>query len=304
MYFFRPIPNSGVYRSPLCLRRQLCVGCAAALWLVLAFAQPVGAEDAPADSISASGATSPARDPGAPPAHWYFPSGDSTFALETFDYPDHIGSFPEDIWEGRSGWRYAKTQKRNVYYKIAKENDNYYLTAQTEGEAVNFGREAKINLRLYQKLRWRWRVHNLPEGGDETDSEKNDVAASVRIIIGTNPLSARAIKYTWSTTLEPRTKTADGQITLGTEIDDSRLKVIVLQSGPEKLGKWMWEEVDVYEDYRRLFGGDPRPMDVLSLLTDSDNTKTFVKADYDDLIFIIPRPDTVEMIPDFLLQNP
>lgn len=303
MYFFRPIPNSGVYRSPPRVRRRLFAGQAAALWFVLAFAQSVGTADVPTDSSSVP-STPPAPTLNAPPAHWYFPEGDSTLVLDTFDYPDHIGSFPEEIWEGRSGWRYAKTQKRQVYYSIAKEKDNYYLTAETEGEAVNFGREAKINLRLYQKLRWRWRVHSLPEGGDETDSEKNDVGASVRIIIGTSPLSARAIKYTWSTTLEPRTMTADGQVTHGTEIDDSRLKVIVLQSGPEKLGQWVWEEVDVYEDYRRLFGGDPRPMDVFSLLTDSDNTKTFVKADYDDIMFIIPRPVAVDMKPDYMLENP
>lgn len=297
MRFFRPVSNSGVYRSPPGVRWQLFLRCATVIWFVLAFSRPVGTEDAPVRPSSA-------RDPNVPPGHWYFPAGDSTLVLDSFDYPDYVGSFPEHVWEGRSGWRYAKTPKRQVYYRIAEENGNFYLSAETQGEAVNFGREAKINLRLYQKLRWRWRVHNLPEGGDETDSDKNDVAASVRIIIGTNPLSARAIKYTWSTTLEPRRRTADGQIKLGTEIDDSRLKVIVLQSGTEKLGKWVWEEVDVYEDYRRLFGGDPRPMDVLSVLTDSDNTKSFVKADYDDIIFIIPRPVAVDMKPDYMLENP
>ena len=58
--------------------------------------------------------------------------------------------------------------------------------------------------------------------------------------------------------------------------------VIVLRSGTENLGKWVWEEVNAYEDYRRLFGGDPRPSDLVGLLTDSNNTKSFVKADYDD----------------------
>jgi len=63
------------------------------------------------------------------------------------------------------------------------------------------------------------------------------------------------------------------------------------------MGKWVWEEVNAYQDYRHLFGGDPRPVDVLGLLTDSNNTETVVAADYDDITFIIPRP-TVEKNPE------
>ena len=76
-----------------------------------------------------------------------------------------------------------------------------------------------------------------------------------------------------------------------------------MRSGTENLAEWVWEEVNAYEDYRRLFGGDPRKVDLLGLLTDSNNTKSFVKADYDDITFIIPRP-TAEMIPDFMLEKP
>ena len=114
-------------------------------------------------------------------------------------------------------------------------------------------------MRLFQKLRWRWRVHDLPEGSDETDSDKNDSAAAVRLVIGAskwNPRAAKSLKYIWSETL-PK----------GTVISSSRQHMIVLRSGTDDLGKWVWEEVDAYQDYRRLFGGDPRPVDFLGLIT-------------------------------------
>lgn len=234
-------------------------------------------------------------DPSQPPAHWVTPAGDSTQVLETFDYPQFLNSYPDKIWEGRSGWRYSKTKKSDVYYLILEEDNNHYLNAKTKGGAVNFGREAKVtfrgreiktSVRLFQKLRWRWRVHDLPEGSDETDSGKNDSAAAVRLIFGTSILSGKSLKYIWSATL-PK----------GTVIPSDRQHVIVLRSGTEDLGKWVWEEVNAYQDYRLLFGGDPRPVDVLGLLTDSNNTETVVEADYDDIIFIIPRP-TVEMNPE------
>ncbi len=233
-------------------------------------------------------------DPSQPPAHWVTPAGDSTQVLEAFDYPQFLNSYPDKIWEGRSGWRYSKTKKSDVYYRILHEDNNHYLSAKTKGGAVNFGREAKVtyrdreinvSLRSFQKLRWRWRVHDFPEGSDETDEKKNDSAAAVRLIFGTNMLAKR-LKYIWSATL-PK----------GTVIESSRQYTIVLRSGTDDLGKWIWEEVNAYQDYRRLFGGDPRPVDVLALLTDSNNTETVVAADYDDIIFIIPRP-TGEMNPE------
>ena len=234
-------------------------------------------------------------DPSQPPAHWVTPFGDSTCVLESFDYPRFLNTYPDKIWEGRSGWRYSKTRKSEVYYRILIEGDNYYLSAETQGGAVNFGRatqllyrgkKIKANLRLFQKLRWRWRVHRLPEGSDETDSGKNDSAAAVRLLFGTGVFSGKSLKYIWSATLP-----------VGTVIESSRQYVVVLRSGADELGKWVWEEVNAYKDYRRLFGGDPRPADALGLLTDSNNTGTVVGADYDDIIFLIPRP-TVETIPE------
>lgn len=233
-------------------------------------------------------------DPTQPPAHWVTPAGDSTRVLDTFDYPRFLNTYPDKIWEGRSGWRFSKTKKEDVYYRILQEDNNHYLNAKTKGGAVNFGREAKVtyrgreinvSLRSFQKLRWRWRVHDLPEGADETDENKNDSAAVVRLIFGTN-MFAKRLKYIWSATLPQ-----------GTVIESSRQYTIVLRGGTDDLGKWVWEEVNAYQDYRRLFGGDPRPVDVLALLTDSDNTGTVVEADYDDIIFIIPRP-TVKMNPE------
>lgn len=231
-------------------------------------------------------------DPSQPPAHWVTPAGDSTRVLDAFDYPQFLNSYPDKIWQGISGWRYSKTKKEDVYYRILREVDNHYLSAKTKGSAVNFGREAKItyrgreinvSLRLFQKLRWRWRVHDLPEGSDETDDDKNDSAAAVRLVFG----RTKTLKYIWSETL-PKGTVIKKEKLIGVQY------IIVLRNGAKDAKKWVWEEVNAYQDYRRLFGGDPRPVDYLGLLTDSNNTKTTVAADYDDIIFIIPRP-TVEM---------
>lgn len=231
-------------------------------------------------------------DPTQPPAHWVTPAGDSTSVLDAFDYPRFLNTYPDKIWQGLSGRR--KLKKEDVYYRILQEDNNHYLAAKTKGGAVDFGREAKVpfrgreinvSLRSFRNLRWRWRVHQLPEGSDETDGDKNDSAAAVRLVFGTT-MFAKRLKYIWSATL-PK----------GTVIKTWNQYTIVLRSGTDDSKKWVWEEVNAYQDYRRLFGGDPRPVDFLALLTDSNNTGTVVAADYDDITFIIPRP-TVEMNPE------
>ena len=85
---------------------------------------------------------------------------------------------------------------------------------------------------------------------------------------------------------------------MGTEMESPAsgdTKVIVLESGRGRMGKWIWEEVNAYEDYKRLFGSDPRLVGAVAVLTDSDNTKAHVKADYDDISFLMERSDSPDM---------
>ena len=63
-------------------------------------------------------------------------------------------------------------------------------------------------------------------------------------------------------------------------------------------GKGMsWEEVNAYEDYTRLFGHEPPIVRAFAILTDSDNVKTPVKADYDDFMFLIARSGASAAVP-------
>lgn len=226
------------------------------------------------------GSTAYAADP---PAHLYTPSRDSVLILERFEYPGQLGRFPGN-WEGRVGWRQKKTKKKeDLYYTIQAENGDHFLSAETVGRSTNAGRSAKVNLRVWNKLRWRWRVHRLPDNGDETRKETNDSAAAVRLLFGSK-YRLKTLKYVWSATLPAGTYTESAH--------HEGTKVIVLQSGTENLGAWVWEEVNAYEDYKRVFGSDPRLVQGIAVLTDSDNTKTLVKADYDDISFLKQRPDS------------
>lgn len=224
-----------------------------------------------------------------PPEGFYTPSRDSIFLVDRFNDPDRVGQPPEH-WEGRTGWRQTKTEdEEDLYYRIHREGDDLFLRAETVGRATNFGREANVNLRIFNKVRWRWRVHQLPEDGNEMDEDKNDSAAAVRLVFHGGWIP-KTLKYVWSTTLPVGTETESPA--------SDRTKVIVVESGTDNQGKWVWEEVNAYEDYKRLFGGEPRLVKAFAVITDSDNTNTPVKADYDDFMFFIPPSDTSTAQPE------
>lgn len=223
-------------------------------------------------------------EPTPPPPEFHTPLGDSILYLEPFDYPNLRAGLPAPPWEARKGiWGEASATE--IYYTITDEDGNQYLAAETSDSAIDAGRPAEVNLRVHNNLRWRWRVWSLPVGGNEEISEKNDSGAAVRIIFH-GGLRARMLKYVWSSTLPKGTETESA--------GNGKIKVIVLRSGMERLGEWVWEEVNAYEDYKRLFGGEPRPVRILGIITDANNTETLSKADYDDFTFIkipaLPEP--------------
>ncbi len=223
-------------------------------------------------------------EPAQPPPSFHTPLPDSIHYLESFDYPDQIKAFPA-TWEAKKGgWRNARWEE--VYYSIEVEEDgNLYLAADTDDAAIDAGTKADINLRIYNKVRWRWRVWKLPEGGNEEAKDLNDSGAAVRLVFY-GGLRPRMLKYVWSATLPAGTRTESA--------GNSKIKVIVLQSGEQRTGEWVWEEVNVYEDYKALFGGEPRPVRFLSVISDANNTKRPAKADYDDFAFIMIPPDSTE----------
>lgn len=49
--------------------------------------------------------------------------------------------------------------------------------------------------------------------------------------------------------------------------------MIVLQKGKKNLGRWIVEERNVLDDYRRAFGTDPPARATLGIMNDSDDTK-------------------------------
>jgi len=177
-----------------------------------------------------------------------------------------------------SNWKVRGDEdEARVVYHVAEEDGNHFLRARAEKQSVQIGLTKTFQPKELPVLQWRWRVQQLPVGGNEKTMKTNDSAAGVYIVFDST-IVPRVIKYVWSSSLP-----------VGTQVDSPvywRAKVIVLESGDAAAGEWRKETVNFYEDYKKLFSAEPSEVEGVALLTDSDTTATVAAADYDDFTLL------------------
>ena len=179
-------------------------------------------------------------------------------------------------------------------YEVNTVNGRHFLAAQDTGSSVIVGKFVHWNPREYPIMTWCWRANALPPGGNERLNHLNDSAAGIYVVFSMNWLGVpKQIKYVWSTTLP------EGTV-------DRRKKFLrpwffVVESGEENLGKWTFEEVNIYEDYRRVFDGDkPKKRSVsIGVLTDANNTRSYAEAFYADFRVWTKKAQEKGLIEDY-----
>ena len=63
----------------------------------------------------------------------------------------------------------------------------------------------------------------------------------------------------------------------------NHVQMLVAQSGEEKVGQWVTQEVNIYKDYKRVFGETPGKITAIAIMTDTDNTMESATAYYGDI---------------------
>jgi len=197
---------------------------------------------------------------------------DLTDTVSIEDFASYtLGAFPE-TWKVR-----GRTGRAASVYRVAGDNGAArFLAARADGSSVMIGLDREFDPARYPYLRWRWRVHEFPSGGNEKVQATNDSAAGIYVIFpGSWSFLPRVLKYVWSTSAPVglrHTSPAYGNT-----------KILVIASGPtEEPGQWRTETVNVRQDYEALFGSEPPVARGIGLLTDANDTGSVAAADYTD----------------------
>ena len=177
--------------------------------------------------------------------------------------------------EGMKGWE-SKSFKGTTDYRIVQEDGRVVVKAHAKAAASGLTRKITFNPVAYRYLKWSWKVASTVAGGNEQTRQGDDYAGRVYVIFpGRFFWQMRALNYIWANKL-PKGEFVPNAFT-------SNAMMLAVESGPAKVGLWVYEERDILADYRTVFGEEPPEAGGIAIMTDTDNTGTVTTAWYGDI---------------------
>lgn len=188
--------------------------------------------------------------------------------------------------------------KLDTQYRYVQTDSGVALEARAEKSASALQRRVDIDPTRHSQLEWRWRVDQPVEGADKKRADREDSPARLVIAFAgdrdkldmedrANMRLAKALTghdmpyatlmYVWSNRYAPETLIANPRT--------SRVQMIVVEGGPECVGRWGEFKRDVAADFRRAFGEEPGRIIGVGVMTDADNTQTSARSVYGDVTF-------------------
>jgi hypothetical protein len=151
-------------------------------------------------------------------------------------------------------------------------------------------------------IQWRWNVPALIASADNTRRHAED--SPVRVIVTFDgdaskldfedrAVSARAKALTgealpYATLMYIWENKAPVEEIIES-VHTTRVKMIVVESGTTRNGRWLDYERNIAQDFERAFGEKPGRILSLGIMTDTDNTGEVAVAYYGDIHFS-PKP--------------
>lgn len=198
------------------------------------------------------------------------------------------------------GWKPLtfKNIPKLTTYELVRDGERVVVKASSDASASGLTKEVKINPKEFPIVRWQWKVDNLLKTSDATRKDGDDYPARLYITFEYNPdkvsfgkklkykagqvlfgdIPIGAISYVW-----------ERKAPIGAVIDNAYtdfVKMVVVESGPQKIGVWVDESRNIYEDYKNAFGEEPPLINGVAIMSDTDNTKERVTAYYGDIVFL------------------
>ncbi|MBC8323953.1 MAG: DUF3047 domain-containing protein [Candidatus Marinimicrobia bacterium] len=193
-----------------------------------------------------------------------------------------------DDFEKLNNWKPLTFEKieKHTQYSIDKGNPHgSYLKAESSGSASGLIWEKSFNVNESPLLRWKWKVSNIYSKGNAKEKSGDDYPVRIYVMFEYDPETAGF----WESALYESAKLFYGEYPPHSSLNyiwankdyeeniipnpfTDKAQMILLQKGKSNVGKWMIEEVNILEDYKKAFGENPPKKASLAIMSDSDNT--------------------------------
>ena len=182
-----------------------------------------------------------------------------------------------------NGWRTQSWGSPKYEFEVLSDSPTRVLHLVSNGDSSTINKDIKIDCKDYPVLQWKWKVMELPKGGDARKKTTDDQALQIYVTFPRfpNAVRSRVIGYIWDTTAPAGTIVKSQKTGLVT--------YVVMRSGGADIGKWLTETRNVCEDYTKIYGEEPdEKIEALSIGIDSDDTRSRAEGYVGDIVFRKP----------------
>lgn len=188
---------------------------------------------------------------------------------------------------------FALPGKARTHYEHKVVDGRAALHARADRSASMWRQHVRLEPQHLSRVHFSWKVPRLIDAADLSDRDADDTP--VRIVLAfegdRQRLSMRnrmmfdlaesltgeappyaTLMYVW----DPKAEV--GSVIRAPRSD--RVRGVVVESGPQRLGRWLHYERDVLADFRRAYGEEPGALVGVAVMTDSDNTSSETEAFY------------------------
>jgi hypothetical protein len=183
--------------------------------------------------------------------------------------------------------------KKSTRYRAVRLDGRDAVLSESDSSASMLRQNLRIEPANLGKLGFSWKVPKMISGADMTQrdsddspvrvvlafegdrtkfSAKNSMLSELALALTGEPLPYATLMYVWGSHSAPES------VIINTRTD--RIRKVIIESGPARLGRWLDYERDVRADYEKAFGEAPGALVGIAIMTDSDNTRQQAKAWY------------------------
>lgn len=187
-----------------------------------------------------------------------------------------------------AGWTLEELQGRGLV-EVVRSDGQLAIRLKSEAAAFLLHRDVLLDIREFPYLTWSWKAVRLPRDGDLREPARNDHAAQVYVVFPRWPsprTRSDVIGYVWDTQAPVGTRQASPRA--------DNVRLVVVESGPERVGTWQRQHRNVVEDYAALFGRQPPRVGKVAIMIDADATGSEAEALIGELTFSRTPPRNAE----------
>ena len=191
-------------------------------------------------------------------------------------------------------WSLSRFKAPSRYRLVPDESGAIVVKANARATASGLIHYLDVDPRVSPVLTWRWKAMDLTPSRTSADDSPVRVVVSFSGDLDKLPFSDRmfydnfrlftgqqlpyaALMYIWGSRT-PKENITPNRYT-------SRIKILVVENGREKLGTWQVISRNVLEDFKRAFGEEPGKVISVGILTETDNTEREMEAYYGNIQF-------------------